>query len=243
MLDATKINELYQKISPNEKPYYEKIISNIQKIDTNEMFDLIEIAINKFHEDHTKYNLYVPNDKIGSEHWIIKTMLENNERFNIHPEYVMFGGEGKFPNDYPVLIIDDAIYSSCHMCSHIDELRHTHHVTNKFIIVVALLASQNRMALNAPYFNAKIYYGMIGEEKIFRNLFPELNFDIGYNIFNIETTNVVPIYFQHKIANSFGCYPFIKTILKDKPDRSMIDVLTINDIKHILAEKTNYDSV
>lgn len=55
----------------------------------------------------------------------------------------------------------------------------------------------------------------------------ELDKDYMYKHFSSETNRVIPLYFDHKIANEFGSYPFLyPKLMTETPSKDKIDKLS-----------------
>lgn len=92
-------------------------------------------------------------------------------------------------------------------------------------------------------FNAEVIADMECEHLLSMNLLPDSNPDYMYENFGCETNMVMtsnlfeillPVYFEHKIANAFGTYQFIKEIVEIQPSRTIIDKITQEDIKNFI---------
>jgi len=68
------------------------------------------------------------------------------------------------------------------------------------------------------------------EELLPENLFENYNYEYMYETFGCETDRVLPIYFEHKIANEFGAYQFIKEITETPVSRRVIDKIKQEDV-------------
>ena len=191
------------------------------------LLEKVRNGLNKFKENCSKYNLYIPARKPGSEHYILSQL-----KFELNPVQVIYGSQ-PVNNDYPILILDDAIYSSFNICNHIDLLRYEQRVKNKFVAIVAVLSCRY-VSLTTNYFNCEIIADLELDHLLPEMLFADYDYEYFYKHFRCETSYVLPVFFEHKIANTFGTYKFYHEIL-DKPIcREMIDNITENDIITII---------
>lgn len=192
------------------------------------MIQMVRNSLIKFKEMHPKYNLFVPNGKIGSEHYILLQL-----RDELDPIEVIYGYKQEVTNDYPIIILDDAIYSSCNVCSHIDEMDWRKNRNNNFFVIVAVLSSNTVQVITDKYFNGtKVIADMTLTHLLAKNLFGDYDPNYFYKHFDCEVSDVVlPLFFEHKIANKFGSYQFYHKIV-DKP----ISRKPIDDIKRADVE-------
>lgn len=226
-INANKLGEYLEQNAKN-KIYILKIVENIVYISTQELLEMVKRSFNKFVKEVPIYNLFIPSGKIGSEHYL---ML--NLRDKLNPVSII--KDNNIPtNDYPILIIDDAVLSSHNMCSHIDNLRYETGCKNKIYIVVGILSSKKVQVMNDKYFNAEIFADKIYDNLLPNSLFQNYTFEYFYENFKCETEFVIPVFFEHKIANEFGCYSFIKDIINKPVSRKIIDNITQNDIDNFL---------
>ena len=234
-----KLNSYFYKLALNNSAEvadaHLTVIKNAIHISDEKLFSLIKLALDEFHSQigNGKYNIYLPDWKIGSEHWLFCEIVKRNREYGLHPEYIMYGykkGE-PFPNDYPILIIDDAVYSSCNMCGMIDNLKYDKIATNnKFYCVSGIARSKNCQLTTS--FGATLIAGQFFDHLSMNNLFPDFSGKKLYRIFPDHSTTALPLFFSHKIANSFGCYQFFEELLETPIDRSKIDKLTPQDVEN-----------
>lgn len=204
------------------------------------MIAMVRRSLNKFKLLHDKYNLFVPPGKIGSDHYIL-TQLKDD----INPIQIITDFDDEIENDYPIIMFDDAIYSSVHICEFYDELTYKFYdeltyernVTNKFYALVAVLSSRDVEFLTGHGFvNVDIIADITIPELMVENLFDDYDFEYFYDTFGCETGKVLPLFFEHKVANEFGSYQFYHHLAKKPIDRSVIDVITRADIDLLVEE-------
>ena len=105
---------------------------------------------------------------------------------------------------------------------------------NKIIIAVGLLSTRRVQLLEDKYFNAEVIADMICDELLPEYMFEDYDSEYMYEKFGCETDRVIPIYFEHKIANNFGTYQFIKEITDKEISRKVIDKITKEDIERLV---------
>ena len=192
------------------------------------MIDKVRVSLNKFKTLHNKYNLFISNIKIGSEHYILTQLYKE-----IDPVQVIHGYNDIVTNDYPIIILDDAIYSSNNMCSHVDELTYNKNISNKFYVIVAVLGSPDVQLLTMG-FNVCVISELTLTHLQVKNLFDDYDHEYFHEHFEVESTTVLPLFFEHKIANGFGSYQFYHQLTTTPISRECINIITKQDIKDII---------
>jgi len=229
-ISTTKLEKFKQTLSARNKEIVSTVVKNTLYITTDELVEMVKANLIKFINEHPKYNLYIPMDKISSEHYLmLKLEALLNPVCVIKDTNYLYAEslDTKITNDYPILIIDDAIYSSNNMCSHIDGLR-TNKILNDVYCIVGVLSSHTVQV--ARDFNAKIISHYVLDDKMICNLFEDYNLDY-FNIqFGCETQYILPVFFEHKIANEFGSYDFYHKICEKPVNRSPIDSIRVQDV-------------
>ncbi|QYB17484.1 hypothetical protein PV-S19_0120 [Pacmanvirus S19] len=224
-ISSDKLQKYKNTLSQRNKEIVDTIVDNTIYIKTDELIDMVKQSLIKFISQQSKYNLYIPLDKIGSEHLLILKLQEF-----LKPECCItdvLSKNTKMPNEYPILIIDDAIYSSNNMCSHVDNLRY-HGVENEIYCVVGVLSTQSVQV--ARDFNVKIITQCVLEDKMICNLFKDYDCEYFYTHFSCETDYILPLFFEHKIANEFGSYDFYHDICEKPINRTPIESITQQQI-------------
>ena len=173
------------------------------------------------------YNLYMPEGKIGSEHWLL-TLLEDR----LHPVEIFWGHtkESKIDNEYPFVVIDDAIYSGCNMAGIVDNFRYDTHIKNHFYCLVAITSAKTPQVCD---FGATVIADKILTDLTLANMFPENN-DEMYELYGCETGCVLPLFFDHKIANEFGSYQFYHKIISPPVSRAPVDTVTRETVMELV---------
>src|SRR5690606_821151 len=108
---------------------------------------------------------------------------------------------------------------------------YTHEVNNKFCIVVGVASTLRPQVVTD--FNVEIFASMNLEHLQSRKLFPNVKM---YDKFGCETGRVLPLYFDHKIANEFGSYQFYHQIIAHPISRSCINKITQSDVDSIISK-------
>lgn len=252
-IDPVKLNEYLSTLNDRNKKIVETVVDNTIYCTTQEMLKAIKRSLDKFHQICDKYILYIPNivydekdgiGKIGSEHFILLQLKEY-----LHPIATIYGHKNIIiPNDYPILILDDAIYSSINLCKQIDFINFYNGtipyqfdsfisgkvIKNKFYICTAYLSSNNVQIINDKYYNATVIADQILEEKQMINLFPDIDYMTEH--FGLDVTYIVPLYFNHKVASEASTYQFYHQIIKNPINRKIIDDIT----PKLIAELIEY---
>ncbi len=215
-----------------------RIVDHTIYVSEAELLSGLAQCITRLNEEYPRYNLFVPGDRLGSEHWLLLEL-----KHILKPQHVIMGNrllETLPPNDDPIVIIDDAIYSSCQMCGHIDNLKFEHglslsdiRITNPFVLVVHTTSSLKTQV--STDFGATIIAHQVLENLQCKNLLEDYDYDYMYEVFKIETDCVLPVYFDHKVANTFGSYPFYHAILKNPVSRKKIDGVTWSDMEMLFS--------
>ncbi len=244
MDDVININD-YNWVSPDKYQKYIKGAYNIQMINkiiknthyytTNELVEMVKRSLIKFTNKHPKYNLYIPpfdkvHGKIGSEHFLL-LQLETL----LHPVEILTR-DAPPTNNYPIIIIDDAIYSSFNMCNLIDNYTYDLkcNIKNDFYCIVGV-TSNGKPQVCTNLYAREIFYDLClnhvdAIELFYKDLVDKLP-TIMYKEFNCETDNVIPCFFEHKIANNFGTYTELyHNITSINISRDCIDCISENNI-------------
>ena len=214
------------------KHMVEKIIKNTQYFTTKEVVNMVKSSLIRFISEHPKYNLYVEpiGNKIGSEHFLL-LQLEDI----LNPVQTLTRKDSP-TNNHPIIIVDDAIYSSLNMCGAIDIYEHeiSKHISNDFYCIVGITTRKRPEVVESSY--AKdIYYDKCLEEFLPENMFTEEIKDypeIMNKEFYCQTHHVVPCFFEHKIANEWGTYSDLyRSIIRDNlVSRECIDKITNEEV-------------
>lgn len=231
-IDPQRLSNFLDTLSPLNQEIVKKIVAHTLYIRRDEMIAMVLRCIYRLHSITSLYNLYIPSGKIGSEHWLLLEIESHLSPFEVFTKETL----KDLSNPYPIVIIDDAIYSSAHMCGIIDEdIRYSHPwIKNKVYCVVAITSSLRVQCTMGPYFNAEIIADKSLDHLQLKSLFHSLPDDYMYSYFGCETGCVLPVYFSHKIANEFGSYSFYHQIVKEKPRRNEINKITWKNMKDLI---------
>jgi len=232
-IDAKKVEKFLMHESIYGRHYAQKIINNTRYVSFNEfknkLYELIKMLPKKFnlHFDITNY-------KIGSEHWIICLLWHTikNNVVNIIVEYCDIN------QNYPLVIIDDCIYTGIHMKMIVDDLTHEKPILTCKIFTCAPFASVlGKHRINKTKSNGNTMT-VINVETVHHINFNDNHMGPVHGPIGLETGCVIPLYFDHKIANMFGSFPQVYNhIIKSPPSREKIKL-----VERILTRDANHIS-
>lgn len=222
-IDPQKMTNLIES-NPENAEYIKRIVDNTLYITTEKLIQLVRTEFSKFVKDYPKYNLFIPDTKIGSEHMLLLAMEDL-----LHPQQILYGFQ-KPSNDKPIVIIDDAIYSSCNMCLYADLFQDLG-VKNNIHCIVAFTSCENPQVVKE--FGITIHSSFTLNHLTAENLLYDVDI---YKIFGCESQLVLPLYFSHKIANAFGSYQFYHDIIKTPISREIIDRIKLTDIEEFIEK-------
>lgn len=165
-----------------------------------------------------RFILYFPlHEKIGSENWL--TALVWNE-IKDNCIGILTNLTDVVDIQYPIVIIDDCVYTGCNVAGIIDE--YTYNVQkSSFIVVTPYMTTsgqQTIMSLQqsvtfAPHIIIDSFYQIpeIYDLLMTKDLLIDTSklHDFMYSSLGSETVSMVPIYFDHKVANEFSSFPQI----------------------------------
>jgi hypothetical protein len=161
--------------------------------------------------------------------------------YYLHPVRAFYGTEdllANLTNDFPLVIMDDAVYTGNHMSSIIDEqIRYETGIKNKVIALAAVSNGLSPQFVIDEYFNAELITALDMSSVSFANLLDTIedNSELA-DKFRIESDMVLPLYFDHKIANEFGSYQFYHEIIKNPVTRKEIEQISIEDIRSMVQQ-------
>ncbi len=244
--DEHKLNNYLNTLDDQDKNFVNIIINKSLYFNTTTIFEMIKRSFKKFISKNPKYNILIPNEKIGSEHYFFLQLY--NEIMENKPSIIIYDQLIKIDNNYPIIIIDDVIYSSINMCSHIDGLKYDYKnkfntkLKNQFVCITAIVSTENVQVVTD--FGALLLYDFNAETLLPKNIFghKEINNqtldEYLFEHFGCESDLILPIVLQHKIANNFGCYQFFHNLLSVPINRNAIDQLTKSDIVNFISKIT-----
>jgi len=209
------------------------IVDHTRFITSLELVEMIKRSLARFHQLFERYYVFVPVGKIGSEHWLLTQIAPLMKGHLVS----MIEGDNDdrwLDPTIPIVVIDDAIYSSVNMCCHIDNYRYQRlspGVTNPWYCLVGVTSSTTNLQV-VHEFGATVMADLDLESLQSGTLFGDDEYM--YDIFGCETDNVLPVLFEHKIANNFGSYQFYHKIVATPPNRSAIDRITLDQVRSTL---------
>ena len=74
-IDSDKLATYLSTLDDKGKAYVTKIVDNTIYITTADLVQMVRRSLMKFIDLYPKYNLFIPNDKIGSEHYLILQLM------------------------------------------------------------------------------------------------------------------------------------------------------------------------
>lgn len=233
-LDRDRYTEYLLSRSAKDKEIVMTVVDNTYYFTKQQTVAMVHSSLAKLHKLIDRYYVFVCTDKVGSEHWLL---LESLPLMKGHVVDFIIGWRNPRVLDpnIPIVLLDDAIYSSCYMCSQIDMLKDTYkkkhgvRMNNHFYCVVAVTSSMFNIQVVRSY-NAMIVCDLSLTRKWASKLIPEYDAEYMYKQFDCEVDSVLPLLFEHKIANRFGSYQFYHKIVRTPPDRSHIDRITLIEV-------------
>jgi len=238
-VDEHKASKFIDSIKDlNKRKTAQQIIDNTIYIHFNEFKNKLIDVVNQLPD---KFNVYFGfnsvNDKkitskIGSEHWCIALVWDY-----IKNKCVDVITDAKdISNDFPIVIIDDCIYSGIAMCSRVDNLSYDYKIIfnkpliNEIICAVPYCVEGNFKTLCFEL-GAIVIVGQY--IKPLKSILNNYNYEQMYEYFGCESETCTPLYFDHKIANNFGSINNIyEKIIKQQPSREMIEKVKNNLHEH-----------
>lgn len=220
-IDPQKATTFLQNITdPKERSITKKIIDNTRYISFQTMKSKYVDLIKQLPD---QYNLaFLTTGKIGSEHWLVVLLWPYLKTKCVK----IINSHLDIDNTHPIVIIDDCMYSGCHMCGVVDGIQFDYAQTtreilsNTFICLTAYRGEYSTGQLCNDFGLVKVL-----SAEVLSPLELE-NFDYMYKYFGCESESVLPLYFDHKIANNFGSYPDIYSqIVNKQPSRYKIELL------------------
>ena len=227
-IDINKATKYLQSITNmKDKGITKDIIDNTIYIPFNVFYNELIKLIDRL---PSKFNLLFDiKEKVGSEHWItllIWSYIKDNV-INIINDI------DDVTNEYPILIVDDSIYSGHHLSGVMDEFSYNYKnkfnkkLENSFVILVPYASE-----IGVDTINNALQHININADIIYGNKLQDISFHIyDYNeryMYDNFMSESIPtgIYFDHKIAGNFSSFPLIyKEIVKEQPSRYKIEEL------------------
>lgn len=220
-IDPQKATTFLQNIAdPKKRSIAKKIIDNTRYISFQTMKNKYVDLIKQLPD---QYNLaFLTSDKIGSEHWLIVLLWPYLKTKCVK----IINSHLDIDNTHPIVIIDDCIYSGCHMCGVVDALQYDYKQTtgkvliNTFICLTAYRGIDSTGQLCNDFGTVEVLSAEVLSPLKLENI------NYMYKYFGCESEYVLPLYFDHKIANNFGSYPNIYSqIVNEQPSRYKIELL------------------
>ena len=230
-IDPEKVSKFIETVDDEQKlELIKKVIDLTRYILFSEFYGSLEKCILELCEKYKKFNIYLPSgkNKVGSEHWIMILMwgyLRGQIQKIIHTCH-------DIDNDLPIIFIDDCIYSGHSLLASVDNIQHDYKkshnkkLPNKVVIMVPYASTGGLYEMQNLHAWVKGWEYIIGEMIVSPFLKGKMHVPNLYDILGCETNSVIPVYFDHKIANKHGSFPQIYgNIVREKPSRYMIEKL------------------
>lgn len=211
-----------------------RIIKETRYISFTELFEQLNKCIDIFLKRYDKFNLVI-KDKSNSELWMIilvwKRIRKGCQEIILVKNYGNISANNPitFDNEYPILEIDDCLYSGCNMQSFVDNVCLRNNPKNDFVIVLPYATTAHTFIQELTQNNVDVIIGEIIQPFEF-----EEDFEYIYENLGCETLWVCAIYFPHKIANEFASFPNIyPNIVRNQPSREKV-IQVYQDLKNLL---------
>lgn len=197
------------------KELISEILQATRYIPFDEFLETFLNAISKIQAP--KFHLYFDiTGKVGSEHWLtalafprikdrIVSVITDHRVHDADPEY-------------PVLLIDDCVYSGCNMCGKIDYLKGSEDY--HYIVLTGYSTQSGQKGILRCNFGKSVTFitgGIIQEYSQFPgilSIIKKISIEKGirednvlYDTLGCESGCVSPVYFDWKVANEFGSIP------------------------------------
>lgn len=224
-IDVDKLQKYLNSIpNPQSKLVVEYIINKTMYVTFKQMKSELLKQIKKLPD---KINIYFPlGDKIGSEHWIIVLLWPYLRNKTIK----VITKPDDLDNLYPILMLDDAIYSGARMHGMIEEFMYSlqgdQEITFIILVTYALSSGLNSIKENLKNYKLKLDFYVdniiTSESNIILNGQTLNHIDV-YLISEIDIRSAA-LYFDHKISitTHSQIYP---EIVKRLPSRYKIEEL------------------
>lgn len=200
-----------------EKDVATQALAHTHYIPEAEFLNALETSFQKFVENiqNRPFYIYVPVHKLGSEMVLLVHLWSRLRQMNVKGfvgaprSALQCTVEGK----EEVLIIDDAVYTGINTISKIDELsyesRGKHSPENPIIfhLVIPYASVSGKIPLET--FTGDQQYVVV--HSYYTQVFPIVQCpdeDVQM-AFDLQTPELLPIYFDHKVANNFATFPMI----------------------------------
>lgn len=189
----------------------EQVESKTVYVDWERFIKLLEHSFTDFVREigDQPFYIYLPTNKFGSEYVLVAWLWQDIKKLNFQG-FVSLNDNSMLKDDANVLIIDDAIYSGHNLMGSIDELMYTTRLKFNFYIVVACSSLENLGQVEFPDVKIRLFNSL---------LVPRIPTEgTSYEQYMDE---LVPMYFDHKIAGKASTFTDVYTeLLPYPPDDS-----------------------
>jgi hypothetical protein len=238
-MDRSKAEVYIKSLKDDQQRLVTLILDNTRYIPFSEFKTTFVLMLSRL---PIKFNLYVSflrdglKRKCGSEDWL--TMVAWPYIKDRCERVISAKKDFKsLDNDYPVVLLDDCVYSGCNMCATIDNLPRYYGGTVgikkrvSFIVAVAYSGMKETDQCQLKDFADSIIIGetippIIKIQPFIDEICNQMGkgnpsiddmMDFLYSKLQCESSRVIPMYFDHKIANEFGSFPAIYSQLIKEP--------------------------
>ncbi len=238
---------------------------NITQYISNDIFDdYLLKSVNEMLEYYEELGIlhlqfYIPeNDYKKSNYWVIKKVLKLiiNDKYMITINH----NPNLFDEKYPIIIADDASYSGTQISSYISDYinmdKYKLFILIPFISNIAIIRI-NEKGNNKIKFIEKNKYEM-------KPLTEYMEIEKIKKLFNYYGTKIItqyPIYFNHKVADSYSSFPIIYSygVIPNEKNKKIIDdckmkliplksrfdeldrIIFLNNCNSIIITSNNFD--
>lgn len=238
-LDWEKIEKYLSRLPPDHNEFTREVLKKTRYISYKEFYNSLIISFEKFTKAIADrvFDILLPKDKIGSEHWVLALLWPRIKKLNSRKIITKFDN-----NDLvDILRVDDCIYTGVSMQYIFDTLTYNKNISKPIEMhIVAPYAT--KLGMNNIFTGSKRYGKGINCNFYHSEDIPSLNELIptrsprGNPNFT-EGMGLPALYFDHKVAGECSTYhslymyaPLLDgtetgALFKEKPSREKIKEL------------------
>lgn len=216
---------------------------NITQYISNDIFDEYLLkSLNEMLEYYEEMGIlhlqfYIP-DYNKSNYWVIKKLLQ----LNIDDKYLININDdpNSFDDKYPIIITDDASYSGSQISSYISDYinmdKYKLFILIPFISKIAIIRITKNRNDKIKFIEKNRY-----EMKPLTELMEIEKIKKLFNYYGSKTIIQYPIYFNHKIADSYSSFPLIYSygVIPNEKNKKIIDDCKMK----LVSLKTRFDEL